>query len=378
MESTPFAVRVGDRVLVDLRERLARTRWPDELEGAGWEYGVPLSYMRELAEYWRDGFDWRAQEEWINSFANYRAEVGGMAVHFVHERGRGPAPTPLLLLHGWPSTFYEMLPLVSLLTDPASHGGDPEDSFDVVVPSIPGHGFSDRPTRRGFEDRRVAELCAELMRGLGYERFGAHAYDLGASVMLFLCLEHPGRVVGYHTTAPALYLPPDPPDLTEAERAYLEVLARWEREEGGYYHIQGTRPQTLAYGLNDSPAGLAAWILDKWWSWTVPPGGELEEHFTRDQLLTNATVYWATGTINAANRYYREAVRAPEPGERVRVPVGVALEAQPFDRPPREHVGRRYADVRYWADLGRGGHFVALEEPELVAGSIRTFFEGLR
>jgi pimeloyl-ACP methyl ester carboxylesterase len=380
----PFAVAVPDAVLADLRERLARTRWPDEVVGAGWAYGVPLGYLKELVAYWRTGFDWRAQERRLNAVANFRAEVDGLGLHFVHQRGRGPAPLPLLLLHGYPSSVHEMLGLIPLLADPAGHGGDPADAFDVVAPSLPGHGFSDRPTQPGFEDRRVADLLVALMAGLGYDRFGAHAYDLGASVMGLLCLDHPERVVGYHTTSPGNprpYLGPGAPPPTEAERAYLEYLDRWAGEEYGYGHLLGTRPQTVAYGLNDSPAGLAAWIVEKWWAWTAPPGGDLAAHFSADELLANVTIYWVSETINAANRFYYEGrhTRWPGPGEVARVPLGVALTAtQAFERPPREYVERLFPDVRRWVELPRGGHFVALEEPALLAEQIRAFFRELR
>ncbi len=382
MNVRPYELRVPGEVFEDLQTRLAHVRWPDEVEGVGWGYGVPLAYAKELVEYWRGSFDWRAQEEWINSFANFRAEVGGIGIHFVHERGKGPDPMPLIVTHGWPSSFYEMLVLVLLLTDPQSHGADPADAFDVVVPSVPGHGFSDRPTQRGFEDRHVAELWVKLMEDLGYDRFAAHAYNLGASVMGLLCLDHPERVIGYHTTSPANpapYLGPGTAEPTAAERAFLEYLERWRREEGGYAHILGTRPQTLAYGLNDSPAGLAAWITEKWYAWTAPPSGNLAAHFTKDELLTNVTIYWVTETINSANRYYAEDLRGPGPEDCARVPLGVSLTAtQRFERPPREYVERLFPDIRRWIELPRGGHFVALEEPELLAETICAYFRPLR
>lgn len=383
MEAQPYRVEVPEATLGDLRERLARTRWPDEVEGAGWEYGADLRYMKEMCEYWRTRFDWRAQERHINGFANYRAHVDGLGIHFIHERGRGPNSIPLILTHGWPSTFYEMLPLVPLLTDPAAHGGDPADSFDVIVPSVPGHGFSDVPNRRDFYDRDVAAIWVKLMSGLGYERFAAHAYDLGASITGLLCLDYPEHVIGYHTTSPANpapYVGEGEPELTAAERAHLDYQKEWHRREGGYAHILGTRPQTLAYGLNDSPAGLAAFILEKWHAWTEPPSGDLEAHFTKDQLLANVTIYWVTETINAANRYYYEGphFRWPGPGDRIHAPTGILLTAQRFERPPRKYVERLHTDIRRWSDLGRGGHFVAMEEPQLVADSIRSFFRELR
>jgi pimeloyl-ACP methyl ester carboxylesterase len=384
METKPYQVQVAEEILQDLRARLQRTHWPDEVEDAGWNYGIPLGYMREMVAYWRDQFDWRAQEHYINSFANFRADLNGIGVHFIHERGQGLNPLPLLLTHGWPSSFYDMLQLIPLLTDPVNHGGEPADAFDVVVPSIPGHGFSDRPTQSGFEDYQVAKLWIKLMAGLGYERFAAHAYDLGASITGLLCLHHPERVIGYHTTSPANpgpALAPDAPDLSEAERVHLAYKKEWYREEGGYAHIQGTRPQTLAYGLTDSPAGLAAWILEKWHVWTNLPGEHKSLPFTKDELLANVTIYWMTQTINSANRFYREGQNTPwpKPGDRVRVPLGVALTAtQQSERPPREYVERLYPDIRHWVELPRGGHFVALEEPQLVAESIRAFFRHLR
>ena len=385
MEIRPFTVAVADETLADLRQRLGRTRWPDEVANAGWDYGVPLAYMKDLVAYWRDGFDWRAQQARINGFAQFRAVVDGIGIHLIHERGKGPDPLPLILTHGWPSSFVEMLDLTRLLTDPGGHGADPADAFDVVVPSIPGYAFSDRPTVRGFDYRRIAALWLRLMAGLGYERFGAHAYDVGASIMGHLLLDHPDRLIGYHTTEPsnpAPYLGPGSPPPTEAERAYRALQARWEADEGGYMAIQTTRPQTLGYALEDSPAGLAAWIAEKWHGWTVPPGAAARSPFTMDQILTNVTIYWVTRTVTSANRLYYERAHNPRPrtaDDRILVPTGVALTAtQPSERPPREFVARLFADIRRWVELDRGGHFVAAEEPALLAEQIRAFFRDLR
>jgi pimeloyl-ACP methyl ester carboxylesterase len=393
VHTQPFTVHVSEEILADLRQRLVRTRWPDEVAGASWNYGVPLPYMRELVHYWHTRFDWRAQERRINSLAQYRATIDGYGVHFVHERGKGPNPLPLLITHGWPSSFVEMLDLVPLLTDPVRFGGDAADAFDVIIPSLPGYGFSDRLTGEGKQPTGWAMLWASLMEGLGYARFGAHAGDIGASVTSRLALQFPERVVGYHTPEPSImpgaYVEPLGPPLTDAERAYKQVQARFRDVEDGYAHIQATRPQTLAYGLNDSPAGLAAWIVDKWYSWTAPPTGDLEDHFTKDQLLTNIMIYWVTETINSANRAYYsdghwrnpDASQDPNDGAdlRLRVPVGVMLTAtQPIERAPREYVERMATDIRRWVELPRGGHFIALEEPQLVADSIRAFFKELR
>ena len=383
MDVTPYTVAVDEEILEDLRQRLARTRWPDEVEGAGWDYGASLAYMQELVEYWRRRFDWRAQERVLNTFPQFRADVDGNGIHFVHARGRGPAPIPIVITHGWPSSISEMLPLIPLLADPGAHGGNPADAFDVVAPSVPGFGFSDRPTRRGMTRSRVAELWVRLMDGLGYRRFAAHGNDIGAVITGWMALDHPERLIGIHTMMPG-FPPPDfgpgTPAMSEAERAFAALQERWGREEGGYNLIQETRPQTLAYGLHDSPAGLAAWIVEKWRAWTDPDGG-VERHFTWDALLTNITIYWVTGTANASARSYYERAREPRrigADARIAVPTGVALSTEPVQRTPREWAERRYADIRRWTEFPRGGHFMAAEEPELLAEDIRAFFRPLR
>lgn len=377
----PFTIETPRGELIDLRERLVKTRWPHGVSDEDWYYGTPLRAILDLTAYWQSGYDWHAQERHINRFANRLIDIDGTTIHFVQVRGKGPNPMPLLLTHGWPSTFYEMLPLAQRLADPAAYGGSAAESFDVVVPSVPGHGYSDKPIERGFADRHVAALFVKLMAELGYERFGAHAYDLGASITGLLCIDFPEHVIGYHTTSPANpapYLPPDA-TFTPAERDYRRLLEKWYIEEGGYAHLLGTRPQSIAVALNDSPVGLAAWILEKWHMWTLPPSGDLFEHFSRDDLLTTVMIYWLTQTIGSANRYYREEVDWPGPDDRITVPVGVALTAtQAYERPPREYVERICSDIRHWVQLPRGGHFVALEEPDLLADSIRAFFRPLR
>jgi pimeloyl-ACP methyl ester carboxylesterase len=383
MDIRPFKIAVPQEVIEDLHERLARTRWPDEVRGSGWRYGADLSYIRELADYWRTKFDWRAQEERINSFANYQATVDGLRIHFVHERGKGPDPIPLLVTHGWPSSFVEMLELIPLLTDPANHGGQETDAFDVIVPSIPGYGFSDRPLEAGMTRWRVAELFLKLMDGLGYRRFGMHANDVGAVISGWLALDHPEHVIGLHTLMPG-FPPPafgeSQPPMTEAEKAHAARVAAWEKEEGGYDAIQASRPMTLAYGLNDSPAGLLAWIIEKWRAWT-DPDGNIEDYFSRDELLTNVTIYWVTETANSAARSYYERAhdaRRLGPNDRIRVPTGVGLTTEPIEHTPREWAQRRYTDLRRWTEFAKGGHFFAAEEPEALAGDIREFFRELR
>ncbi|MGE5335218.1 MAG: epoxide hydrolase family protein [Nitrososphaerota archaeon] len=385
MHVTPYAVSVPDAALADLQHRLEWTRFPDEAQDAGWDYGTNLGYLRDLVTYWRHTFDWRAQERCINTFAHFRAELDGLGIHFVHARGHGPRPLPLLLVHGWPSSFYEMLDLIPYLTDPERFGGDPADAFDVVAVSLPSYGFSDRLTGSGMTSRAIGSLLVRLMDGLGYQRFGVHTYDIGASIMTQACLHHPEHVIGYHTTEPGIPGPQasslEARPLTPEERAYIEYRPQWRQEEGGYMAILSTRPQTLGYGLNDSPAGLAAWILEKWRAWTIQPGGTIEQHFTKDQLLTTVMIYWVTQTINAANRYYyRDKKPAPPQPQAstIDVPVGVALTTQQIERAPRAYAERVFTDIRQWVDLGRGGHFLPLEEPRLLAAVLQQFFRLLR
>lgn len=379
MEVQPFKVAVDDWVMEDLRRRLAGTRWPDEIPASGWDYGSNLAYLKELVEYWRTSFDWRAQEKLINSFNHFRAEVEELNIHFIHERGKGPNPTPLIITHGWPSSFFEMYKIVPLLADPGSHGGDPADAFDVVAPSLPGFGFSDRPTQRGMDILRVADLWAKLMtEKLGYLRFGAQGGDIGAGVTSRLGFAYPENLTGIHLTSvtrPTPYLGPGARELSDAEKAHLDQREKWQQAEGGYSHIQGTKPQTLSYGLNDSPAGLAAWIVEKYRTWS-DCGGDVESRFTKDELLTTITIYWITQTISSSTRMYYENQRqvwSLKSGERVQVPSGIALFPQEISRPPREWAERSY-NVCRWTEMPRGGHFAALEEPELLAQDIRAFF----
>jgi len=375
MQIRPFTVHVPQPVLDDLRDRLARTRWPDEVTGAGWDYGANLTYLRDLVDYWQTRFDWREQERTLNAFAHYQVEVGGLNIHFIHERGKGPHPLPLIVTHGWPSTFYEMHKIIPLLADPASHGGDPADAFDVIVPSLPGYGFSDPYPRRGRWN--VAEMWSALMHGLGYDRYGARGGDIGAGVTTRLGRDYPDRLIGVHLDGNiAGPVPsPDPTTLSPAEKAYLAQIEQWEREEGGYSHIQGTRPQTLAYGLNDSPAGLAAWIVEKFRAWS-DCGGEIERRFSKDELLTNVMLYWVTQTINPSIRPYYESQHNASQSIAVTVPTAVTTSA--VDLPPPREWGERSYNIQRWTEMPGGGHFAALEEPLWLVEDIRAFFRDLR
>ena len=385
MEVTPFKVQVSDATLEDLRERLTRTRWPDEISGSEWGYGSDLAYVKELVDYWLTRFDWRAQEAFINSFAHFRTTVDGLGIHFIHERGKGPDPLPLIVTHGWPSTFFEMLKIIPRLTDPAAYGGDPADSFDVIVPSMPGYGFSDPSQEPGMNISRISDLWAKLMtENLGYQRFGAQGGDWGASITARLGFAYPEQVAGIHVTAvSSASISPDlgagTRELSDPELALLEEREQWRLAEGGYSHIQGTKPQTLSYGLNDSPTGLAAWIVEKFRTWS-DCAGDVESRFTKEELLSNITLYWATQSIGSSTRLYYESQHNPwtfQPGESIRVPCAVALFPADLSHPPREWAERSY-NVQRWTEMPRGGHFAALEEPDLLAQDMREFFRALR
>lgn len=378
MAIKPYQVNVPQTVLSDLLERLKDTRWPDEVKGSGWSMGTNLDYMRELTDYWQHQYDWRKQEAKLNEFKQFKAEVDGLGIHFIHERGQGPNPIPIVITHGWPGSFFEICKLIPLLTDPASYGGDPADSFDVIVPSLPGYGFSDRPRERGMmSSRRAAELWVKLMTEmLGYKRFAAAGGDFGSIVTQYIAADHPELLIGIHLTYIGHYASiPDPSELSEAERRYLGALQQWSMREGGYYMIHSTKPQTLSYGLNDSPVGLAAWIAEKFQSWTDSDGG-IERRITRDELLTNIMIYWVTETIGSSIRTYFD--NEPQKLEPLpAVPAAFAAFPKDLNPPPREWVERRVY-LQQWTEMPRGGHFAAMEEPELLAEDMRAFFSRFR
>ena len=381
MTATSWPIYVPDGVLDDLRHRLDRARFPDELDDIGWDDGTPLVYVRELVEYWRTGYDWRPQERLLNEqLPSFRAEIDGLGVHFAHLPGVGPDPFPLLLIHGWPGSYFEMCKVAGPLADPAAHGGDPADAFHVVVPSIPGHGFSDAPREPGFNADRAADVFRDLMVDvLGYPRFGAQGGDRGAFVSAGLGSRHPANVAGIHLNM-GLAIPSPEAERGPEERAWLEGQASWRAAEGGYMGIQSTKPQTLGYGLNDSPVGLAAWIVEKWRAWS-DCGGEVERRFTKDELLTNVMIYWVTGTIrSSAHFYYEHRWRPPVAvrPEAIDVPAAAALFPADIGQPPRVAVERKFPDLRRYTVFDRGGHFASMEEPGVLVEDIRAFFRPLR
>ena len=380
-ELEPFALHVADDAIADLRARLARTRFPDQAPGAPWAYGSDVAYMQELVSYWRTDFDWRAQEARLNALPQYKSPLHGIDVHFLHVPGVGPDPCPLLLAHGWPGSVFEFLELIPRLADPARFGGDPADAFTVVAPSLPGFGLSFAPGQPRFSVEAIADCLADLMGALGYERFAAQGGDWGAFVASRLGYARPGRMIGIHLNLMPLRRDPKMvADPTPEEQRYLDELAAWLKEETGYQWIQGTRPQTLAFALTDSPAGLAAWIVEKFRAWS-DCGGDLESVFTRDRLLANVSLYWFTGAIGSSFWPYYARMHGPWPipdGATIDVPTGYSEFPREILRPPRSLAERTFTDLRRWSVMARGGHFAALEQPDALAEEVRALFRPLR
>lgn len=380
-----FRVKVPQEILDDLARRLTTTRLPVS-DKPGWKDGTDMSVLEDLIQYWRSTFDWRKQEVALNCFSHFRGELGGAGVHFIHERGRGPSPIPLVLVHGWPDGFFRFTKILSLLSDPAAHGGDPADAFDVVVPSLPGYGFSERGGKYG-NMFAFGTMVHALMTGLGYDRFGAHGGDVGSGVCERLARAHADALMGIHLTdVPPFHTLAPPSDLNPDERAYLDRMATFGRVEGGYLHIQGTKPWTLAAALNDSPAGLASWIIEKFQAWS-DCGDSLYNSFSRDELLTNIMLYWATETIGTSFLSYRDMMKPETSGPPqstglaaaapIATPTGLALFPKDLATAPRSWADR-FFNVRHWTQMASGGHFAALERPEELAADIRSFFKPLR
>lgn len=376
----PFAYATSDKQLQDLRARLRATRWPDAPEDAGWDLGTDIGYLRELVSYWADGFDWPTHEARLAQLPRFRVEISSLGIHFVHARAAASASSalPLILCHGWPDSFWRYTKVIPLLTDPAAHGADPDDAFDVVVPDMPGFGFSDRPKGDPLNSIAVAHLWAELMDVLGYRGFVAAGGDIGSHVSRYLALDFPQRVVAVHRTDGGLPGATRPADLGPEERAWLDDVSTWSATEGAYAAMHRTKPQTAAFGLTDSPVGLAAWIIEKMRSWS-DCGGNIERSFTRDEILTNVMLYWLTATIGSSMRMYHAngAIPPEQLARRVDVPSGFALFPAEILRPPRAWLNRT-ANTVHIAEPPRGGHFAAFEEPEIYAEELRAFFRPYR
>ncbi len=375
----PFHIWMDQGELDDLRSRLSRTRFPDQIAGTEWDAGISIAYLRELVEYWLDGYDWRREEDRLNQFAHFRTRIDGQSIHFIHARSPHEGALPLLLTHGWPGSVVEFLEVIPRLTDPPAHGGRASDAFHVVVPSLPGYGFSEPPRIRGWDVRRIAEAFIALMARLDYRRYGAQGGDWGAQVTARIGALDPEHCAAIHLNMPVGARPADTGPLTEEEQADLADMTRFTREEAAYANEQGTKPQTLGVGLNDSPAGLLAWIVEKFRAWS-DCGGNPENCFSRDQLLTNVMLYWMTQTATSSAQLYWETNQSGVLTEKlpfIEVPTGVARYPKEVLRWPRSWVEQQF-NVTHWATMPRGGHFAAMEQPVLFAGDLQEFFRTVR
>lgn len=372
----PFRIEVADAEIDDLRDRLTRTRWPDELAEAGWDYGIPLADTKELARYWATDYDWRRHEARLNEFPQFTATIDGQKIHFLHVLSGEPNAVPLLLTHGWPGSIVEFMQVIGPLVDPRKYGGNPADGFHVVVPSIPGFGFSGPTTDKGWDVKRVASAFAQLMQRLGYNRFGAQGGDWGSAISREIGLAAREHVIGVHLNtlaAPPSGDPKDMESLTDREKGFLEQANRFRQQGSGYFMIQGSRPQTLAYALTDSPAGLLAWIAEKFHEWADQP-------IDRDLMLTDISVYWFTRTANSSARLYYEFGHSGSSWgkiENLTVPVGVAVFPREIS-PPIRRFAERTNNIVHWTEFDKGGHFAAMEQPELLVEDVRSFFRLVR
>ncbi len=367
----PFKVNMEPAVLEDLKNRILATRWPDEIAGSEWQYGVSLAYLRELADYWANSFNWRKTEDAINIYPNFIVEIDGYKIHYLHIKSRVPNAVPLIISHGWPGSFLEMLKVIPLLTE-----GEPV-AFDLVIPSLLGFGFSDKPNKEGINAGLMADLWVKLMHQLGYEKFIAQGGDFGAMLSTHIAMKHPDSLLGLHLNyIPFNYKPYLPPgeELTKSETEAQQKIGKFFQSEGAYAQIQTTKPLTLSYGLNDSPIGLCAWILQIFHSFSNQKA-QLEDLFNRDELLAHVTLYWVTQTIHSSMRLYNEIIKEPlnfGKDDFIQVPVGIAHYAYPEGFPARQYVERGY-NVQYWNDLPKGGHFAAMEQPEIFANDLKEF-----
>ncbi len=373
----PFRIHASDEDLADLRRRLRATRWPERECVDDWSQGVPLAYTKEVCDYWASGYDWRAREAALNRFPQFRTELDGLGIHFLHVRSPHAGALPLVITHGWPGSIVEFHKVIEPLVDPVRHGGDARDAFHVVCPSLPGYGFSDKPTRSGWKVQRIARAWSALMQRLGYPRYLAQGGDWGAAVTTLIGVQDPEHCLAIHLNMPTVG--PDPStlgELTEPEKAALASLRHYDRWDSGYSKQQSTRPQTLGYGLVDSPAGQAAWIIEKFWSWT-DCDGHPENVLTRDELLDNVMLYWLPAAGASSARLYWESFRET-PQDDVLVPTGCSIFPKEISRPSRRWAERRFTNIVYWNELAKGGHFAAFEQPEAYLREVRECFRKLR
>lgn len=381
----PFEIDVSDAAIADLKRRLAATRMPDQIADTTWEYGTDSKYLAELLSYWQNDFDWKKQESELNQFDQFKTEIDGLDMHFIHQRSENPDAIPLMIVHGWPGSVAEFSKIIGPLTDPVAHGGDIADSYHVIAPSLPGFGFSERPSEPGYSPEKFAHILAGLMQRLGYEQYAIAGGDWGAIINRNLANTYPERLLGLHSNMVLAGPPADEAqrdDVSEAESSLRTARTAYMQNEVGYQQIQRTKPQSLGYGLNDSPAGLAAWIVEKFHGWSdMPQGadGYLDDHFTKDELLTNISIYWFTQTITSSTRIYYESSKTPvvKPIEYIDVPTGVAVYPAEIYITPRSWVAAAY-DLRHYSLMEEGGHFAALEQPTSYINELNTFFRLLR
>ena len=387
MKPETFRIEIPESTLTDLRERLARTRWAEDFANDAWQYGTSYGYLKELVDYWQSGFDWRRQEKAINAFSHFRTTIEDVPIHFIHEKGKGPKPLPLIMSHGWPWTFWDLHKVIRPLADPAAFGGDPADAFDVVVPSLPGYGFSTPLRKTGFNFWRTSDLWVKLMRDvLGYDRFAAEGGDWGAAVTGQLGHKYAEHLHGIyiHLVCPLDIFNgplPDPSEYGPDEQGWLEKNIHFFTQESGYSALQCTKPQTIAFALNDSPVGLASWLVEKRRTWS-DCDGDVEKRFTKDELLTTVTLYWVTQSYGTSARYYYECTHNPWKPSHDRQPVveaetGVGLFLKEVALFPRRFA-ERYYNLKSWTVMPSGGHFAPMEEPELLVNDIRKFFRTRR
>ena len=374
---TPFPIAASDEELEDLRRRLRATRWPDPETVDDWSQGIPLDYVKEVCSYWSEKYDWRDREARLNQHPGFRSEIDGVGIHFLHIRSPQEDAMPLVMTHGWPGSIVEFSKVIGPLTDPTAHGGDAADAFHIVCPTLPGYGFSDKPSESGWGVDKIGAAWAKLMARLGYERYAAQGGDWGSMVTTAVGVQDPDHCLGIHLNMPVAAPDPDTmSDLTDKEKATLASLGHYQEHESGYSKQQSTRPQTVGYGLVDSPAGQAAWVLEKFWAWT-DCDGHPENVLTRDELLDNVMMYWLPGAAASSARLYWESFAKPPSGV-VEVPTGCSIFPKEIIRCSRRWAEKRFHNIVYWNELEKGGHFAAFEQPETFVNEVRACFRGLR